>query len=306
MEASKDSIRISKIAGRYLVFDVKDVTRLRRDHDICAILVGVTPQATAQNIFSGLPLELAPEEAKVLIDRGLAFAEDDVAAHITQLSQLDADARNHYIKSLLHQRNILQSRAVEELTERRKHSEELRRKHAGIPSKRRPVSKKSDTLEISDSTLPNDLEDTSSLCSEKAAAPSTPPAAKTIHLTPSTTSASLLTVGSHLKGPDADPARAAVVAHFNSRGFYMTPGLRFGCDFSVYPGDPFRYHAHFMAKCYGWDERIDVLDLVTGGRLATRVKKGYVIAADKPRDGLAGGGELGDQVRAFTIEWAAI
>ena len=301
MEASKDAIRISKIAGRYLVFDVKDVTLLRRDHEICAILVGVTPQATNQNVFSGLPLEMAPEEAKVLVDRGLALIEDDIAAHISQLSKLKAADRKRHVDCLLQQRRALQARAAEELAERRKRSEEARRKSAGKPSKRRSAPRDVEGP-LPGHGLPDEAGDTRLSGREKAAGPSATSPAPILHITPST-SASLLVSGTHHAAPSAESGRSAVVAHLNSSGFYMTPGLRFGCDFSLYPGDPFRYHAHFMARCYGWNERIDVLDLVTNGRLATRVKKGYVIAADQPGDAMS---ESGAGVRAFTIEWAAI
>src|SRR5699024_6249032 len=34
--------------------------------------------------------------------------------------------------------------------------------------------------------------------------------------------------------------------HLYNRRYFMTPGLRFGAHLSVYPGDPFRYHAHFL------------------------------------------------------------
>ena len=28
----------------------------------------------------------------------------------------------------------------------------------------------------------------------------------------------------------------------HSKGYYMSPGLRFGCTYTCYPGDPLRYH----------------------------------------------------------------
>jgi len=47
----------------------------------------------------------------------------------------------------------------------------------------------------------------------------------------------------------------------------MTPGLRFGCHYTVYPGDPLRFHSHFLATGADWDEEFDLLDIVGGGRL---------------------------------------
>ncbi len=86
----------------------------------------------------------------------------------------------------------------------------------------------------------------------------------------------------------------------------MTTGLRFGGAYSVYPGDPFRYHAHFLANSYGWNEEIDMLDIVGSGRLATGVKKGLLIGGKEPDKDTGVADERGDGVRVFTLEWAAM
>ncbi|PSS02231.1 tRNA intron endonuclease [Coniella lustricola] len=107
--------------------------------------------------------------------------------------------------------------------------------------------------------------------------------------------------------PIETPRAYPLYKHLNSQGFYITPGIRFGADYSVYPGDPFRYHAHFMATSFGWDEEITVLDLVTGGRLGTGVKKGFLIGGEAPAKSTAPEQDAGkDHFRAFTIEWAAM
>lgn len=102
-------------------------------------------------------------------------------------------------------------------------------------------------------------------------------------------------------------------AHLHAKGYYMMPGLRFGCDYNVYPGDPLRFHSHFQASSFGWDEEIAVLDLVAGGRLGTNVKKGFLVGgAVVPGEvsvGVGVGEERGkheQEVRAFCIEWAGM
>lgn len=89
----------------------------------------------------------------------------------------------------------------------------------------------------------------------------------------------------------------------HSRGYFFMPGLRFGCNYSVYPGDPLRYHSHFLATGLGWDENFDLLDIVGGGRLGTGTKKAYMIGGEDPK---APKEEGKDNVRAFSVEWASM
>jgi tRNA-splicing endonuclease subunit Sen34 len=78
------------------------------------------------------------------------------------------------------------------------------------------------------------------------------------------------------------------------------PGLRFGCNYSVYPGDPLRYHSHFLATGLGWNEKFDLLDIVGGGRLGTGTKKAYMVGGEDPK------APKEDNVRAFSVEWASM
>jgi tRNA-splicing endonuclease subunit Sen34 len=82
----------------------------------------------------------------------------------------------------------------------------------------------------------------------------------------------------------------------------MMPGLRFGCNFNVYPGDPLRFHAHFLASAYEFDEEIPLLDLIGGGRLGTAVKKGFLIGGED----LDAEAESGRKMRTFCIEWGGM
>ena len=93
--------------------------------------------------------------------------------------------------------------------------------------------------------------------------------------------------------PKAEGIMFRVYEYLNQAGYWMTPGLRFGCEFTAYPGDPLRYHSHFMVHVEKEDEEIDMLTLVGGGRVATQTRKGWMLA-----------GQVDGQVRVFSIEWA--
>ncbi|CAI4227031.1 unnamed protein product [Auanema sp. JU1783] len=62
------------------------------------------------------------------------------------------------------------------------------------------------------------------------------------------------------------------------RGFYITAGLRFGCDYLAYEGLPGEVHAKYLVKCLPSDEDLSPLELISLTRVATQVKKAVLLA----------------------------
>ncbi|KAK4193814.1 putative tRNA-splicing endonuclease subunit tsp-4 [Podospora australis] len=283
-QEEKRQVRISRVAGRFLVFDIEDVMYIRRHHGLCAVLTGTMPQNPTQNLFLGLPVELRSEEARLLLDNGAAYIADETAVHTAQLGSMDEATRKAYVESLKQQRRTAQ-RAFDEEKAR------IKAEHQG---KRQPKKAKAPKVEAE--TESDSLFDSTS----PAATPA--PVVKEKEILPAitpTTSSDLL---SSTTAPSDDlPAPSAFYRYLNSRGFFTTPGLRFGGDYSVYPGDPFRYHAHYLANSYGWDDEIPMLDIVTSGRLGTAVKKSFMFGAEK-----SGGSDPEENVRMFCVEWAGM
>jgi tRNA-splicing endonuclease subunit Sen34 len=83
------------------------------------------------------------------------------------------------------------------------------------------------------------------------------------------------------KFPETEPeqARCKVFSDLWERGYFVTNGNKFGGDYLVYPGDPLRFHSHFIVKILPWEERLTGLDLVSVGRLGSTVKKTSVLAS---------------------------
>lgn len=294
-EAPSFPVRIARIAGRYLVFDGEAAAALRRQVNTNGVLVGTAPQQPTQNIFLGLPVELRPEEAEALVRKGAAYVVDGAAAHRDTLqSYRDPAKRRAYIESLRRQKEIAQAALAERSAQRAADvADKLKRgknqKGAAAAAAAAATSAATDS--------PAQADGASSSSSLQV---------KTIGVTP-TSSTGLVPASAHRRAdaPSLDEA-APLCRHLLDHGYHMTPGLRFGAQYSVYPGDPLRFHAHFMASQYGWDEPIPILDIVAGGRLATAVKKAFLLGGEQPADDDDEGNESKPHVRTFCLEWAAM
>jgi tRNA-splicing endonuclease subunit Sen34 len=381
----KEPFPISLVAGRYLLFDVDVIAHCRRTHNICGLLVGTIPNLSQQNVFLGVPLELMPEEARVLVDKGAAYIVDDAQAHQKAFAEMSREDRLRYMEEM-DKRGEDVTKEQTELAERRK---ERALKEKGL--KREEVDKdivgsiaasttSEDTLQADDSSVASSglgfimkgssfsdswapvkaakvisspassVTDSSDLGSSglgfimkgssfsdswvqvkapkidsfaaevslfDAAPPSPAPepavpvqgsapkgvAAQKHYVTPTTSYPPLSTPAKDSSVPPPTvPDSYPLFRYLHSKGYYHMPGLRFGCHYNVYPGDPLRYHSHFAATGLGWDQKFDLLDVVGGGRLGTGTKKAYMIGGENPEVDA----QENESVRAFSVEWAAI
>ena len=95
--------------------------------------------------------------------------------------------------------------------------------------------------------------------------------------------------------------------HLKNLGYYISPGLKFGGDLVIYPGDPLRYHSYSIVKF----DFVDLNEIIVGGRLATGVKKNMIImdtstSSSQKSEHQSLEEELHSEVSpiAFSIEWA--
>jgi tRNA-intron endonuclease, archaea type len=64
-------------------------------------------------------------------------------------------------------------------------------------------------------------------------------------------------------------------------GLIVTPGIKFGCDFAVYKYGPGVEHAPYMVSVKSASSEISATEIVKAGRLATTVRKRFIIAVPK-------------------------
>jgi tRNA-intron endonuclease len=70
----------------------------------------------------------------------------------------------------------------------------------------------------------------------------------------------------------------AVYRDLRNSGLIVTPGIKFGCDFAVYKYGPGVEHAPYMVSVKKADSDISATEIVKAGRLATTVRKRFIIA----------------------------
>jgi tRNA-splicing endonuclease subunit Sen34 len=304
-----EPIPISFISGRYLLFDINVVTYLRRTHHICGVLIGSIPQIPQQNVFLGLPVELLPEEAKLLVEKEVAYIVNDVSWHREKFSTLAGEDRRKYLESLRSEGR--KSRRV---------AEELQQKRAERGLAKQAMLRASKDTSLSTASKPGEPAGVSVVFSEEHQSeeslfvdshPSSPTPSSTSSmfssapytLTPTTTYTPLSLPQNQSQQLDPPvPASYPLFSHLHALDYFITPGLRFGCDYTVYPGDPLRFHSHFLAVGHIWEDEIPLIDLIGGGRLGTGVKKGFLIGGESPGTEEKPHGD----VRTFCIEWGGM
>ncbi|OAP62940.1 tRNA-intron endonuclease [Fonsecaea erecta] len=289
-------VPISLIGGRYLLFDVKIATYLRREHNICGITIGTLPLSPSQNLFLGVPIEIMPEEAQLLVERGVGVVVDEARVHDQAVQSRDLARRADYLAK------------IEKQSKQVKHAKDQEKQQ----SRRRALGKNAKVSTPSSDPGQVGLDDNETVQDAEAPAPesealfqddppvrvSTASATSNSYFVTPATSRLLLPTPPASPGLTVEnlPSSYPLYRHLHDGGFFMTPGLRFGCQYTVYPGDPLRFHSHFLAVGAEWDEEIDLMDIVAGGRLGTGVKKGFLLGGASPK---------GD-VRTFSVEWAAM
>ncbi|KAK5134065.1 hypothetical protein LTR08_006955 [Meristemomyces frigidus] len=344
--AVEEPFPIFELAHRFILYDTATITYVRAKYNIAGVLIGGLPQAPQQNVFLGVPLELMPEEARLLCEKGVAHVVDDVKAHKQSFlgRGLGDEERRAYQASLRKQGQAAAGQAAKR-TEDRKKAGLTKLAERGdwndIPedmfrSPRAPTKKKvkRPTGEVdaaANGDAPNamsgdddeqlfappkggllpqsGLSRTTSNTSVSGGGP------EPYAITPATSYPPLTSAPSDdaaLKLPDVPPSYP-LFKHLHENEYFMAPGLRFGCQYMAYPGDPLRFHSHFLCNGMDWDQEFDLQDLVGGGRLGTGVKKGFLIGgqvrigeADESGDGQSAtdGGEEG--VRTFCVEWGGM
>jgi len=83
-----------------------------------------------------------------------------------------------------------------------------------------------------------------------------------------------------------------VYRDLREKGFVVTPGIKYGCDFAVYQHGPGVDHAPYIVQVKGLGDELSASEIVKAGRLATTVRKTFILAVAD-----------GDDVRYLGFKW---
>ncbi|RLI30427.1 tRNA-intron lyase [Candidatus Bathyarchaeota archaeon] len=76
-----------------------------------------------------------------------------------------------------------------------------------------------------------------------------------------------------------------VYRDLREKGFIVQPGIKFGCDFAVYQQGPGIDHAPYLVEVRKPSDLVGAPELVRSGRLATAVRKRFIIAVPNLKTG---------------------
>jgi tRNA-intron endonuclease, archaea type len=76
-------------------------------------------------------------------------------------------------------------------------------------------------------------------------------------------------------------ANYLVYQNLREKGYVVTPGIKFGCDFAVYEQGPGIDHAPYLVQVFRATDDLAATGIVLAGRLATTVKKQFILAIPK-------------------------
>jgi len=236
------------------------VTKLRRDHRIVGSFIGSLPSFTRQNNELGLPLLLMNEEAKLLVDKG-------VARIVRYQFFVDNDVKQYYeqMKNEFYQQNYERFKS-----ERKEAILKIADKIVAGKMKKYSCDQQLDRKEIEAKIIQQEIDkipDFSPNC-----------CATKLYTSCPLDNRKEMAVDWNYPNTRQDMIRYSVFQDMWNKNYYLTNGMKFGCDFLAYENDPISYHSKYMIICKTSEQQLSEQQIQTYGRLAKSVRKNILIS----------------------------
>uniref|UniRef100_A0A8D2LAA9 tRNA-splicing endonuclease subunit Sen34 n=1 Tax=Varanus komodoensis TaxID=61221 RepID=A0A8D2LAA9_VARKO len=256
---------LENLSYKAFVWNYADARQIREEHRIVGTLVGALARKPRQNVWLGLPLQLLPEEAQLLVERGLAILfKKPASQHLGR--DPDQESYREQLQLAAEQRRAVLGTLAQRIAQ-------------GRAKKRRQKGEEGDPP-----PNPADLEPSFVLPQESMMVQL--PTERAHPGQEEVVDWRLPSQDWPYAGQEDHEMRCCIFRNLWERGYYITSGGKFGGDFLVYPGDPMRFHAHYIALCIPKDAPLSLQDVVSAGRLGTNVKK-TVLLCSVDQDGTA-------------------
>lgn len=259
-------VDISFCGSTPMLWKVSDMKKCRSEGVIGA-LVGSLARQPRQNVRLGRPLELRQEEALLLLEEKKTAAItlnaqdcEDEEAHSEGVRQYEAGLESSY-----------QEQCVLALEDKKKTlNRVMNEKENGTEGSASAVRERLEALDQSFRFPWSAM--AVQLCTARSGF-SHCPEERSFHST-----------DCPVPRDERLNTKFCVYRDLRNKGFYLTSAGKFGGDFLVYPGDPLRFHAHYIALCVSLDEEMPVSDILAIARLGSNVKKTVLLCSPQEGD----------------------
>ncbi|XP_048780508.1 tRNA-splicing endonuclease subunit Sen34-like [Ostrea edulis] len=273
-----------------LVWSARDSVELREQWRIVGCLIGCLPRLPRQNNYLGLPLQLSKEEVTLLLEKGAILLLNN-SSDLKQPSVQEKEEFNEY-------RQKSYQAQVEMFREERK--KEIHQNMANIIEGKRDKAQKDleerkSRGEVSEEA---EVEEDFSIDVDKVPIPPIPKKFSLVQLfteSPYKPEDEVPVVWGY---PTSEKERLkfGVYRDLWNQGYFLSNGSKFGGDFLVYPGDPSRYHSHYIAICIPHEKKMSALDIVSMGRLGSNVRKTVLLCSEGPDN----------KISYISLQWTGI
>ncbi|KAB5574728.1 hypothetical protein PHYPO_G00212370 [Pangasianodon hypophthalmus] len=287
-KAENHTVNISFCGSTPLLWRAADIRKCREEVGVIGTLVGSLARQPRQNVRLGRPLEILQEEARLLVETGKATAvrhkelseteESRLKAAELYQARLEQSYEEQCALALENKKAVLQRVITEKQNDKK-----------GNEGAEQAVKERLESVEKSFSFPRSAM--AVQLCTARAGFSHCPE------------EHAFLAADWPMPRDKRSETRFRVYKDLRRKGFYLTAAGKFGGDYLVYPGDPLRFHAHFIALCLPMDEKLPLSDVLAIARLGSNVKKTVLLCS--PQDTSESGEEI-EEVVYSSLQWSGI
>ncbi|XP_014280698.1 tRNA-splicing endonuclease subunit Sen34 [Halyomorpha halys] len=264
------SVKIKLTDNKPLVWKAEEWLKLQKNR-IHGTLIGTPANFPKQVSENGLPLLLLPEEVTLIIEKNMGklfsyrknrtFPSDKVKEEYSEYLRKNKEEQEAYYKKLCKEQVLERIDLIIE------------------GKKRKSLSKQQNT---EGTTSESELDREVLLQNEIERKVKAATASNLIQIptaSPWLAEEDLEEVEWTYPETSKEKLKYRVFKDLYEKGYSLTPCAKFGGDFLVYPGEPWKFHAYFIVICLEFDEEFKLSDLVSNSRVSVFTRKNLVLAS---------------------------